>query len=71
MKTKLIHITATELDYSIRMFWTLNGHAVQRTSMGSKRTTIWMENGTKTSFSNKSGTYLYTTENDPRIERVV
>ncbi len=70
MRTKLIHITATELNTSIRMFWTLNGHAIERTSMGPKRTTVWLDNGSKTSFDNAVGSYLYTTANDPRIERV-
>ena len=70
MKTKLINITATELNTSIRMFWTVNGKAIDRTSMGNKRTTVWLSDGTRTSFDNKAGAYVYTTTNGPRIERL-
>tara|TARA_R110002111_G_C5758393_1_gene351269 strand:- start:50 stop:274 length:225 start_codon:yes stop_codon:yes gene_type:complete len=68
MKTKLINITATELNTSIRMFWNVNGKAIERTSMGNERTTVWLSNGAKTSFDNKAGTCVYTTVNAPRIE---
>lgn len=71
MGKQLINITANELDNSIRLFWNLNGQAIVRTSMGAKRTTVWLANGSKSSFSNTTGTTLYTTINDPKIVRVL
>lgn len=68
---KLTTISTTELHNSIGLFWTLNKHHIVSTSKAECYTTATLDNGKKVRYNNQHGCVVYTTNNPPRIERVV
>ena len=72
MKLKLIELTTKELFWSIRRLSIIEGgEAIELVSVSkaSKYTTVTLSNGKRRKFNNKLGALLYTTVNDPRIEK--
>ena len=72
MKLKLIELTTKKLFWSIRRLFVIEGgEAIELVSVSkaSKYTTVTLTNKKRRKFNNKFGALLYTTVNDPRIEK--